>query len=99
MTASLPSGRTPCDHFIHARLPADGVGGALVVAREHHHPDAHVLQLLDGPGAVLLDGVGHGDDAQQPARPAEEEGRFALRGEGGGVSFCNASGTVDLGWQ
>ena len=36
-------------------------------------------------GLSSLDGVGHRDDAQQAARPAEEQGRFALCGEGCGL--------------
>ena len=77
----LAVGQDARDDLVHARLSANGVGGALVVAGEHHHPDAHVLELPDGLGAVRLDGVGHGDDAQQMACAAEEEGRLALSGQ------------------
>ena len=38
---------------------------------------AHVLQLPNRPGAVLLDDVRHGDHAQQPAVPAEKQRRFS----------------------
>ena len=39
----LAVGQDARDDLVHARLPADGVGGALVVTGEHHDPDAHVL--------------------------------------------------------
>ena len=55
MTLSLPSGSTPGDDLIHTGLLADGVGGALVVAGEHDHTDAHILQFPHGLGAVRLD--------------------------------------------
>ena len=74
-----------CNDLVHTGLPPDGVGSALVVAGEHHHADAHGLQLPDGTGTVLLDGVSHCNDAQQTARPAEEEGCLALCGEGCGL--------------
>ena len=73
----LAVGQHACDDFVHTGLPANGVGGALVVAGEHHHADAHVLQFLDGAGAVFLDGIRHRDDAQQPVRAAEEQRRLA----------------------
>ena len=81
----LAVGQHACDDFVHTGLPANGVGGALVVAGEHHHADAHGLQLLDGAGAVFLDGIRHRDDAQQPVRAAEEQRRLALSREGGGL--------------
>ena len=81
----LAVGQHTCDHLVHTGLPANGSSGALVVTGEHHHADAHGLQLPDGAGAVLLDGIGHRDDAQQAACSAEEQGRFALCGEGCGL--------------
>ena len=86
----LAVGQDASNDLIHACLTADGVGGALVVAGEHHDPDAHVLQFTDGAGAVLLDGIGHGHHAQQTARAAEVERRFALACQRGG--FCLQAG-------
>ena len=83
----LAVGQNACNDLVHARLSANGIGGALVVAGQHDHPDAHVLQLPDGAGAVLLEGVRHGDHAHQAACTAKEEGRFALSGQPGGFGL------------
>ena len=69
ITLSLPSGSTPAMTSIHARLRADGARGALVVAGEHDHLDAHIPQLADGLRAVRLDDVRHGDHAERVCRP------------------------------
>ena len=65
-------------HLVDAGLSADGPRGAFVVAREHHHADAHVFQLADRLRAVLFDGVGNGDDAGDRSVHAEEERCLAL---------------------
>ena len=78
ITLSLPSGRTPAMTSIHARLRADGLGGALVIAGEHDDIDAHILQLAYGLRAVWLDDVRHGDHAEQTSASAEEQRRLAL---------------------
>ena len=57
MTSSTPACR------------ADGLGGSLIIARQHHDADAHVLQLAHGLRAVFLDHVRHGDHAEKLARP------------------------------
>ena len=75
----------PGDDLIHPGLGADGLGGALVVAGEHDHVDAHILQLPDRPGAVLLDDVRHGDHAQRAGRP---------RRRTAGVLPCRASSSA-----
>ena len=66
------------DDLVHAGLGADGLGGALVVSGEHDHSDAHVPHLPDSLGAVLLDDIGHGDNAHQLLVLAEEQGRLTL---------------------
>ena len=71
----------PGDHLVHTGLPADGFSGALIVAGQHHYPDAHVPQLPDGLRAVLLDGICHRDNTQQTACTAKEQGRFTLRSQ------------------
>ena len=80
-------GQNACNDLVHTRLPANGIGSALVVTGQHDHPDAHVLQLPDGTGAVLLEGVRHSDHAHQAACTAKEEGRFALSGQPGGFGL------------
>ena len=69
----LALGQHARDHLVHAGLRADGPRRALVVAGEHHHADAHVLQLLHRPGAVLADHVRYGDEPDQAAVAAEEQ--------------------------
>ena len=71
----------PGNDLIHTGLGADGLGSALVVAGEHHHPDAHIPQLGDGLGAVLLDGVRHTDHADKPAVQCKEQGGLSLLGK------------------
>ena len=57
-----------------------------VVARQHHHPDAHVLQLPGWPRGLssLMASATAMTPSSLPA-PRKEEGRFALRGKGCGV--------------
>ena len=64
--------------LVHAGLRADGLRRALVVAGQHHHADAHVPELADGLRAVLLDDVGHGDDARRDAVLEKQQRRLAL---------------------
>ena len=79
--AFLALGQNACDDLIHARLRADGSGRAFVIAGEHDHMQAHVLQLPNRAGAVLLDHVRHGDHTQQLSVPAEEQRRFSGFGQ------------------
>ena len=44
--------------------------------------DAHLPQLSHRPGAVRLDGIGHGDHAQQGPIPGKEQGGLARLGQG-----------------
>ena len=81
------------DDLIDARLSADGVCGALVVASQHHDPDAHILQFADGAGTVLFDGISHSDHTQQTARTAEVKRRLALVGKRRSLFFqCGGNG-------
>ena len=69
-------------HFIHPGLAADGSSGALVVAGEHDHVDAHGLHLADGLSTVVLHHIRHGDDAKQHTVAAEVEGCLAFSSQG-----------------
>ena len=80
------------DHLIHPHLTGDGVGGPGIVAGQQHHAAAPLLQGGDGGGAVGLDGVRHGDKAQQTALFGKVQHRLAvigpparLRGKGGDI--------------
>ena len=92
----------PGDHLIHTGLLADGFGGALVVAGQHYHTDAHIPQLPDGLRAVLLDGICHRDNAQQTVSAAKEEWRLTLRSQCSGLrlqrsrdsDLCTNKGSV-----
>ena len=77
----LALGQHPGKHLIHPGLSANGLGGALVVAGQHHHADAHIPQLPDGLRAILLDGISYRDNAQQTTCAAKEQGRFTLSGQ------------------
>ena len=77
----LALGQHPGNHLVHPGLSANGLGGALVVAGQHHHADAHISQLPDGLRAVLLDGICYRDNAQQTASAAKEEGSLTLRSQ------------------
>ena len=83
--ALLAVGQDAGDDLVHARLGADGLRGALVVAGEHDDADAHVAQLANGARAVLLDDVGHGDDAGELAALGKVQRGLALLGEGFGL--------------
>ena len=65
-------------HAVHTDLTADGLGGALVVAREHHDLNAHAGKLGNGLCARGLDDVRHGDEAEKPAAAGEVKRRFAV---------------------
>ena len=69
------------DDFIHTRLPPNGFGGALVVTGQHYYPDAHLLKLTDGAGAVLFDGIRNHNEPQQLLAASKEQGRLALSRE------------------
>ena len=73
-------GQHPGQHRADAAACADGVGSHLVVPGEHDHVQAHAPQLPDRLGAVLLDGVRHGDDPGQNPVLAEKQGGLALFG-------------------
>ena len=83
------------DHLVHPGLSANGLGGALIIAGQHHHPDTHVPQLPDGLRAVLLDGICHRDNAQQTTCATKEQGRLTLRSQCSGLSL-QRSGDSDL---
>ena len=76
--ALLAVGKDSRNDLIHTGFGANGSGGALVVTGQHHHMQTHVPQLLNGAGAVLLDGVRHGDDAAERAVLRKEQRRFAF---------------------
>jgi hypothetical protein len=63
---------------IDACLLGDGAGGVLVVAREHDGFDAQIVQLLNGAGAAVFDGVGHGKQRQSLGRRHQSHHGFAL---------------------
>lgn len=65
------------DYIVHARKIADGVGCALVIARQHHDADAHAAQLPDGLRAFRLDGVRHGDEAKELSVFRKQQRRLA----------------------
>ena len=69
------------DYIVHARKLADGVGCALVIARQHHDADAHAAQLPDGLRAFRLDGVRHGDEAEELSVFRKQQRRFAGLGK------------------
>ena len=70
-----------CHHFFDARATRNRPCGAFVVARQHHHAHAHSAQFLHRTRAVLLDGIGNRDDAEQLSVPQKQQGRFAVVGE------------------
>ena len=82
----LAVGQHAGHHFVHSGLRGDGAGGALIVAGQHDHAHAHVLKLLHGLRAVLLDDVGHGNHAQQAAVFGEEQRGPALSGQRFGLT-------------
>ena len=69
------------DHIVHARKLADGVSRPLIIARQHHNADAHAAQLPDGLRAFRLNGVRHGNEAEQPAVFRKQQRRFAGLGK------------------
>ena len=68
----------PCNDLIHTGLGSDGFGSALIVTRQHHHPDSHILQLPDGLGTVFLDDIRHCQDTDESSVTGEEQGSFSI---------------------
>ena len=83
--ALLAVGQDAGYDLVHARLGADGLRGALVVAGEHDYADAHVAQLLHSARAVLLDDVGHGDYTGEGSALGKVQRGLALLGKGLGL--------------
>jgi hypothetical protein len=54
-------------NLVDAEMACHGFGGALVVAGRHDHPQAERVQIADRTLCRLLDRVGHGDEACEPA--------------------------------
>ena len=69
-------------HLVDAHLLGHRLSGAGVVAGDQGGLDAQLMEPGDGVGAVRLDLVGYGDDAQGFAVQGEIEGGLALTGQG-----------------
>ena len=78
-------GEDLCHHPVDAGLAADGLGGFLVIAGEHHHIDAQLFEFSNGLAAGRLDHIGHRDQAKHGAGPLcladKEEWCFTLLGQ------------------
>ena len=64
--------------LIDAGLGADGLCGAFIIAGQHYHADAHVLQFFHSLRAVFLYSVGHSDNADKLSAAHKQQRRFAL---------------------
>ena len=91
----LSCGQNASDDPVYPGRPANGPCCIGIISGQHDNLDAKRLQLPDSFRALLLHGVGHGDDAQVPAVLQENQGRLAviaqLMSEVHGVSreFCD----------
>ena len=54
-------------NFIHTCLFSDGVCCSAIVSGKHDNADAHISELLNGPGGILADGIGHGNQTKEPS--------------------------------
>ena len=72
--SGLVGGQQPGGHFINARLPRHGVGGALVVAGQHNHPHAQRAQPGDHRGRFRPQGVRQGQHASNNGPPGAGNG-------------------------
>ena len=63
---------------VGTHLLADGLGGFLMVAGEHHHFNAHLLQLLDGFLAGGLHHVRHRNHAQKRSSCRKVQGSLSF---------------------
>ena len=61
--AFLAIRKNPCNHFIHARLFANGFCGAFVVTGQHDNFNAHVLKFLHCLRTVFFNNIRNCDDA------------------------------------
>lgn len=52
--------------FVEAQGPAQGLGGADVVAGDHDHADALAVEFLDCGGAGFLDRIGNAENGLRP---------------------------------
>ena len=68
--------------MVHAGPMGHGGSRLFIVAGQHDHLDAHILKLLDGPGRVFLDDIGHGHESQKFSFFFKEEGRLPFFGKG-----------------
>ncbi len=69
------------EHPVDADLAGDRLGGAVVVAGDHHHLETEVMHPTDRRHRVVFDGVGHGHHPGQLAVDADHHGGLALVGE------------------
>ena len=61
------------DDLIDTGLAADGLSGPPVITGQHNDMDAHIAQLPDRLGGILLDGIRHRDNAKQLSFLHEQE--------------------------
>ena len=66
---------------VHTGLSADGFCRPLVVARDHDHFNAHVLEFFDRFGGIFLDDVGYGNHSGQFPVFCKDQRGFALTGQ------------------
>ena len=85
----------PGNDLVHSGLGPDGLSCALVIAGEHDHLNAHILQLPNGPGAVRLHGVRHGDHTCKCAVIGKEQRCLTLLCQSVGLG-CHIPGDIYL---
>jgi len=74
----LALGQYVCQHHIHANLPGDGLGSALVVAGDHGYLQPHAMQFGNGFLRAFLYRVGHGHRADHAVIQRYQHGGFGL---------------------
>ena len=85
--ACLVGGQHLGEDALDAEFARHGLGGSLVVARDHDRLDAHLLEAPKRLPRARFDGVRHGDEPGGLPVDRDEHRRLARLGERGGPLF------------
>ena len=95
--ALLIRGQHLCNDLRQPQLPADGLGGPLVIACEHHHLEALLPEAFDGGAAGGFDRIRHRDHSHRGAVADKKQRCFAFLRQAVGRRLVRAQRNARIG--